>query len=125
MSPWLWMVATVCLSGLVTWWLLRQMTTQQTERHSAVCQWLSNLDSDLDAQRGAIEELVKQPAPTQPWTGAFLPTDAAASDMERQIYQSEDRAISAGTSERPSSHWANRSGQGASTPPGKRSGQRS
>src|SRR5712691_270140 len=55
-------------------------------------QSIRNENMLLDLMNG----LVNKPKPPEPWTGAFLPTDEAAAEMERQILSSEDRSISAG-----------------------------
>jgi hypothetical protein len=136
MSPWLWMLVGVALSGAVTWcllWTLREKMflrdKRMLERLDALQDDHAEIDAGLHDVHRALKALSEQPKPEEPWTGAFLPTDEGAAAMERQILSSEDRAISATgvsvPSRRPSRRSVGRSPRAVLTRPANSSGSAS
>jgi hypothetical protein len=117
----LWTVVCLTLSGATTWWLLRR-SVQAQQRHLRI---LHDAVADLAGALQAITATLQTPPPPQPWTGAFLPTDETAAEIETQLQRSEDHAIAAGTPfGGPSRRWGGGSVTVSSTPRAKRSGRR-
>ena len=106
MSPWLWMLVGLSLSGLTTWYLLRSIEKRQADQSASLSRMVQNLtralesaEQEIRAKLTMIEDtLASQPKPpeypVEP-LGAFLPTDQSAAELERAILSSEDRSIAA------------------------------
>ena len=123
MAVWLTLSAALLMVGLLAYllWRVRQgMRRFAKEWHEVLAQ-LDEGTAAVEAQIAQLRQHLKdlEPTPsTEPlWLGAFLPTDAHAAMLERQVRESEDHAISSAGPIRYSSRPSATSGRGSAREP--------